>query len=83
MALANLYKIAGKGWGKEDSMLEEMFVCPQAEGYFQGSSSCKVYYQCVHGVGVRYECGMGLVWNNKSGICDWEHNIQCFLAQDL
>ena len=30
-ALANLYKIAGKGWGEDDSMLEEIFVCPQAE----------------------------------------------------
>ena len=76
-ALANLYRIAGEGWGNTRSIPEREFLCPSEEGYFQSGFDCAVYYRCVHGVGVRLHCGGGLVWNSGTGLCDWAHSVQC------
>ena len=75
-ALAKLYKIAGKQWGINNTKFQDAFICPEEEGHFRSPSDCAVYYRCVHGVGVRYECGFGLLWNSETGLCDWSHRVK-------
>ena len=76
-ALSNLYKIAGEGWGINNTKHETNFICPDEEGHFPSTTDCTVYYICVHGVGVRYQCVSGLMWNSDTGLCDWAHSVQC------
>ena len=70
-AFANLYEIAGEEWRIKNTKPQDTFIC------LQSLSDCAVYYRCVHGMGVRYEFGLGLLWNSENGLCDWSHSVQC------
>lgn len=49
--------------------------CPRRNGYFEHEdiSNCKEYYQCTEGVPALYSCDDGLVFDEFTGVCQWEH----------
>ena len=68
VALANLYEIEGEEWRIKNTKHQDTFMCPEGEGHFRSPHDCAAYYRSVHGVGVRYECGLGLMWNSETGL---------------
>lgn len=32
------------------------------------------YYECVHGIPVKFKCPNKLIWNGRDNTCDWPQN---------
>lgn len=49
--------------------------CPRQNGYFEHEdpATCHQYYECVGGVFVKRSCPTGLVFDEFTGTCQWEH----------
>lgn len=41
------------------------------------STSCRLFYQCVHGHLVELHCPDGLYFNAYKNYCDWPRNVNC------
>merc|ERR1712212_539232 len=49
--------------------------CPRQNGYFEHEdpSVCHEYYECTGGLAVKRMCPTGLVFDEFTGTCQWEH----------
>lgn len=49
--------------------------CPRQNGYFEHEdpSNCNQYYECTNGGAVLRTCSTGLVFDEFTGTCQWEH----------
>ena len=84
-SLQRLLDIAGDGWSQPSDQQhkqqqQQNFECPEPEGHFTDESDCTGYFRCVHNKWTRVACGAGLVWNNKTGQCDWEEQVTCHVS---
>lgn len=42
---------------------------------YMPSKDCSLYYRCVYGKPLKFQCRDGLVYNPEKFICDWAHNV--------
>ncbi|XP_018021762.1 protein obstructor-E [Hyalella azteca] len=49
--------------------------CPRLNGYFEheDAANCDQYYECTNGLAVLRTCATGLVFDEFTGTCQWEH----------
>lgn len=49
--------------------------CPRQNGYFEHEdpSNCNQYYECSNGGAVLRTCSTGLVFDEFTGTCQWDH----------
>lgn len=52
--------------------------CPIPNGLFlKPNSGCKEYYDCNNGIPTAKKCPQGLLFNQKSKMCDWTELVAC------
>jgi len=52
--------------------------CPAAGPLVAHESDCTKYYQCTgRGRGILGQCGAGLRFDKRIGMCNWAQNVQC------
>merc|ERR1719348_1585958 len=52
--------------------------CPAAGPLVAHESDCTKYYQCTgRGRGILGQCGAGLKFDKRIGMCNWAQNVQC------
>merc|ERR1712002_1354957 len=52
--------------------------CPGAGPLVAHESDCTKYYQCIgRGRGILGQCGAGLRFDKKIGMCNWAQSVQC------
>merc|ERR1712157_444004 len=56
---------------------EQEFCTGKKNGYYRHSDKCNKYYHCHAGKTNLYTYGPGLVWNQKTKVCDWPANVNC------
>ncbi|RXG72643.1 hypothetical protein Avbf_05192 [Armadillidium vulgare] len=49
--------------------------CPRQNGFFEHEdpANCDTYYECTNGLAVKRHCHTGLVFDEFTGTCQWEH----------
>nr|XP_033196497.1 uncharacterized protein LOC117160127 isoform X7 [Bombus vancouverensis nearcticus]XP_033196498.1 uncharacterized protein LOC117160127 isoform X7 [Bombus vancouverensis nearcticus]XP_033196499.1 uncharacterized protein LOC117160127 isoform X7 [Bombus vancouverensis nearcticus] len=46
----------------------------ETDNKFVPSKECHSYYECVHGIPLKFTCPNKLIWNGRNNICDWPQN---------
>lgn len=61
------------------------FDCSQmADGFYPDlARHCHVFYRCHRGQRYSHYCKQGLLFNPKTGICDFEGNVKCSMEEEL
>nr|CAD7203451.1 unnamed protein product [Timema douglasi] len=57
--------------------LSENSQCPQPYGRHRSSEACNIFYVCVGGSPVKFECPEGLNYNNNLHVCDYPYRVEC------
>ncbi|KAB7494748.1 hypothetical protein Anas_08337, partial [Armadillidium nasatum] len=63
----------------ENSILQQAqpsgVECPRQNGFFEHEdpANCDTYYECTNGLAVKRHCHTGLVFDEFTGTCQWEH----------
>jgi hypothetical protein len=52
------------------------FKCVK-DGFFPDKSDCWVYHICDGGTHSVRACEEDLIFNSKTGLCDWPMNVEC------
>ncbi|CAG2064559.1 unnamed protein product [Timema podura] len=61
----------------EPLSLSENSQCPQPYGRHRSSEACNIFYVCVGGSPVKFECPEGLNYNNNLHVCDYPYRVEC------
>jgi hypothetical protein len=50
-------------------------ICPTLYGYYRDTKNCSIFYMCVGGHPVKFECPPTLVFNTENNVCDYYYNV--------
>ena len=56
------------------NFFSEPFQCP-GDGYFRDPHDCTKFYQCANDLPYHVSCNGGLVFNERTEICDWPYVV--------